>query len=83
MSIAFTSKFRTVDHLSLLAQPALGHFVSPLQHHVIALDTASKIVPGGGNEGVLALKILNDLVTRSLCNYRQSLDNYGKRKERR
>lgn len=33
---------------------------------MVALNTTSKIIPGSGNEGVLALEILDDLIARSL-----------------
>lgn len=56
----------TIDHLSLFAQPALGGLIPPLQDDVIALNTASKIVPRRRNERVLALEVLDNLVARSL-----------------
>ena len=37
-----------------------------LQHDVIALQTAGEVVPRGGDHGILALQVFDDLVCGSL-----------------
>lgn len=56
----------TIDHLPLLVEPALWRVVPPLQHDVIALETAREVVPGCGHEGILPLEILDFLVCGGL-----------------
>ena len=52
--------------MPLLIQPALGRLVTPLQHHVVALQPARQVVPSRRDEGVLALEGLYSLVRRGL-----------------
>lgn len=56
----------TVDPLPLLVQPAARDFVSPLEHHVVALQAVGKVVPRRRDHGVLALQVLDDLFTGRL-----------------
>ena len=56
----------TIHHLPLLVQPASGRVVPPLQHHVVALQAASEVVPGRGDHGIFALQVLDDLLQGSL-----------------
>lgn len=55
----------TIHHLPLLVQPALG-LILPLQDNVVALKPAREVVPRGGDHGVLALEILDDLFVGGL-----------------
>ena len=48
----------TIHQLPLLAQPAPWRFLPPLEDHVVALETARKVVPCGRHEGVFALQCL-------------------------
>ena len=57
----------TVDHLSLLVEPALRDVISPLENNMVALQAAGQIIPCSSDHGILALKILDNLVVGSLC----------------
>lgn len=37
-----------------------------LQHHVVALQAAGEVVPGGGDHGVFALQVVDELLGRGL-----------------
>lgn len=51
----------TIHHLPLLVQPAARRVVPALQHHMVALQAASEVVPGRGDHGVFALQVFDDL----------------------
>lgn len=56
----------TIDHLPLFVQPALGRIVSALEHDVVALQSAGEVIPGGGDECILPLEVLDHLIGGSL-----------------
>ncbi len=55
----------TINHGPLPVEPTLRHVMPALQHNMIALQFRVEVVPGGGDEGVFALQILDDLL--ALC----------------
>ena len=77
----------TIHHLPLLAQPAPRRFLPPLEDHVVALETARKVVPCGRHEGVFALQRLNPFVGfglgRGLALVTEEAGFAGKRREQR
>jgi hypothetical protein len=56
----------TVNQLTLLVQPAFRDVVPPLEHDVVALQTAGEVVPGARYEGVFFFEVLDDGLERSL-----------------
>jgi hypothetical protein len=52
------SSRRGIYHLPLLIQPAPRSILPTLQHHMVALQSTRKIVPGGRNQCVLTEEIL-------------------------
>ena len=56
----------TINHDPLPIEPTLRHLLAALQHDVVALEAGVEVVPRGGDEGVLALQILDDLVALGL-----------------
>lgn len=50
----------TIDHLSLLVEPALRGVTTSLQDDMVALQTTGQVVPRCGNHGILSLEVLDD-----------------------
>lgn len=59
---------RTIDHVPLLVEPALGRVVASLQHHVVALQPAGEVIPGRSYHGILTLEVLDHNVLLRLQN---------------
>ena len=64
--VVATSQLHTINHDPLPVEPTLRHFLPPLQHDVVALKPRVKVVPRGGDEGVLALQTFDDLLALGL-----------------
>ena len=54
------SALLTIDHLSLLVEPALRGVTTSLQDDMVALQATGQVVPCCGNHGVLPLEVLDD-----------------------
>jgi hypothetical protein len=50
------------DQMALLVEPAAGCVLAALEDDVVALQAASQVVPGRGDQGVLALQVLDFLL---------------------
>lgn len=52
----------TIDHLSLLVEPALRGVTTTLQDDMVALQATGQVVPCCGDHGVLPLEVLYDQI---------------------
>ena len=66
MTHLYRGQVLTINHDPLPVEPALGHLLPPLQHNVVTLEPRVEIIPGGGDKGILALQILDDLIALGL-----------------
>jgi len=55
-----------MDHLPLLIQPALWSVLPALQYDMITLQPTREIIPGCGNQGILAREVLDQCLIRRL-----------------
>lgn len=57
----------TIHQLPLFVKPALGSIMPALKYDVVALKSARKVIPGGGNKCVFPLEVLDNMIGCSLA----------------